>query len=162
MTDFVLNLDQILTNTNTLAGTITGIRSAFNYSNWPTRPPGEPNKGQAYHFTGMPGTDGTGISYIQNGMDLSEYILGIPLYTVVSASANLDRAAGWIAGYVGLYPEKFRDNGKLSGAIANGIALFEQPAQIVRQIPEYPSFNGFYILRWILTVHTKGPHTNSP
>lgn len=157
-----LDLPTVLGNITTLCGTITGIREAFNYDSWPQRPPGEPNKGQAYHLTGLPGTDGTSVGYNTVGMDLSEYLLDVPLYTVVANPQDLSRAAGWMTQYISGYPELFRDHIFLSGALSAGGAYLEQRGAIVRSIPDWPGYSNFFILRWVLSVHIKGQHTNAP
>lgn len=158
---FTLDLDTLLQNITTLAGTITGIRKAWNYDEWPDRPPGLPTAGTgAYHFTGFPGEGAGGVRYILRGGDVSEWEIGVPLYVVVADSAAQRRARSWAQPYYGRYPELFRDNLHLSGAITNGAATFDEAAVVVRSIPDYPAFDGFYILRFLLTVHTKGAHTN--
>lgn len=163
-----LDIDGLTTAITTIAGNISGIRRAYNYNEWPSRPPGAPNKDNAYHLTGMPGTDGTGVQYGMIGMDLSEYIIGVPLYAIVLGLDGLtrDRSASWISPYYGRYPEMFRDHAQLTvnsvPAIASGIAQFETPAQVTRSIPDYPGFDGFFIVRWTLMCHIKGAHTNSP
>jgi hypothetical protein len=159
----VLDLPTVLGNINTLSGTIAGIRHAYGYADWPSRPPGLPNTGEAYHLTGLPGTDGTSIRYNTVGMDLSEYILEVPLYTLVAQGDVINRAVGWIGTYFSGYPELFRDHIFLSGALTAGGAYLEQPGTIVRSLgPAWPGYDGFVILRWVLTVHIKGQHTNAP
>lgn len=164
-----LDLPTILGNTNTLCGLIPNIREAFNYDSWPQRPPGMPNARQAYHLTGLPGTDGTTIGYNIVGMDLSEYVLEVPLYTIIADPQDTGRAALWMAPYISAYPDLFRDHiylGNTATGLANALvmggAYLEQRGTIVRAIPDWPGFNGFFILRWVLTVHVKGAHTNAP
>lgn len=157
-----LDLPTILGNINTLCGTISGIRSAFNYDSWPQRPPGMPNKNEAYHLTGFPGEDGTSARYKMVGMDLSEYVLDVPLYTVIANPQDISRARLWMASYLGGYPELFRDHLFLSGALTAGGAYLDQTMAIVRSIPDWPGYTDFYILRWVLSVHVKGQHTNAP
>lgn len=152
----VLNLDNILTQITTIASGITGIRQAFNYDEWPDVPPGLPNENYAYHFTALPGEVGGGVRYLLRGSDLHEYEIVVPLYTVVAPAAQIKRARLWAAPFFGRYPETYRDRLHLNSAISAGSALFEQPAVIVRDIPNYDGYEDFYILRHMLTVHTKG------
>ena len=157
-----LDLPTLLGNITTIAGTITGIRHAYSYDDVPQRPPGVPNAGNAYHVTMLPGTDGTTVRYDAVGLDLMQYVVEVPLYTIVASEKNIDRASTWIGPYFGRYPEMFRTKMQLNGAITSGLASFEQPAHIVRRIPDWSGYDGFYMIRWVLTCHIKGSAINSP
>lgn len=151
-----LDLDNILTQVNSIATNITGIRQAFNYKDWPDSPPGMPTEGQAYHFTALPGEVGGGVRYFLRGSDLHEYELVVPLYTVVGPPGQIKRARYWAAPFYARYIEAYRDRLHLNGAITAGSALFQQPSIVVRNVPNFEGFEDFYILRHLLTVHTKG------
>lgn len=162
-----LDLPGLLNVITLTARVVPGIRQAYDFDEWPSRPPGQPSKNNAYHFTGLPGTDGTSVMYGAIGIDQSVYIVQVPMYTVVCSENDFARAGAWIAQYYGGYPETFRAraNGaggmQFGGFIASGVSLLEQPAGIVRQIPDWPGFTGFYIIRWVLTCHIKGAATNT-
>src|SRR3989304_8099011 len=115
-----LDLDTLLDNITTIAATITGIRKAYSYDAWPDAPPGMFDAEAALHLTGLPGTDGTEVRYIVRGSDLSESEIEGPLYTVVCSGAQIKRSARWMAPYFGRFPETFRVNLHLSGAIPPG------------------------------------------
>ena len=158
---FTLDLDGLLQSITSIAATITGIRKAWNYDEWPDRPPGLPTGGTgAYHFTGFPGEGAGGVRYILRGWDVSEYEIAVPLYVVVADSAAQRRARSWAEPYFGRYPQTFRDELHLNGTITNGSFLLEEQAIIVRVIPDYPAFDGFYVIRFMGVIHTKGAHTN--
>ena len=154
-----LDLDTILTNITTLAGQISGIRHAYNYDAWPESPPGLFNRDQAMHLTGYP-EEGDGWRYIVRGSDLSEFEMTIPLYTVVIAAAQVKRSRAWVAQYLNSYPAKFRANMQLSGAITAGSAVY-RGGRVVRSIPDWAGYDGFYILRHELELHIKGHATNA-
>ena len=158
---FTLDLDTVLSNITTIASGITGIRRAYNYDEWPDSPPAMFNKEQALHLTGFSELEST--YTIGPGSGLSTYEIIVPLYTVVCSGAQLKRAANWLAPYVGRYPEKFRANLSLSGAITAGAATFDgQPVRVVRSISaDWPGYDGFVILAHRLRVVTKGAHLNA-
>jgi len=156
-----LDLDTLLDNITTIAATITGIRKAYSYDAWPDAPPGMFDAEAALHLTGLPGTDGTEVRYIVRGSDLSEYEIEVPLYTVVCSGAQIKRSARWIAPYFGRYPETFRVNLHLSGAITAGRFNLTQGSRIVRTIPNFPAYDDFFTLRHSGVIHTKGAVTNT-
>lgn len=158
---FTLDADAILAGITTVARTITGIRTAYDYDAWPDAPPAIHADGQAIHLTGFPGEDGTGWSYRYGGSDLAIWTLRVPLYTVVADSATTPRARAWALPYVARYPEAYRASLRLGGAITAGSVSFDEDATIVRAIPEFPGYDGFYIVRHVLTVVTKGGVTNA-
>ena len=49
-----LDLDALLATVTTTARAITGIRTAFDYDEWPDSPPAMFNKNAALHLTGFP------------------------------------------------------------------------------------------------------------
>lgn len=164
-----LDLLALCDNITTLASHVAGIRKAFNYDEWPERPPGMANAEQAYHFTGMPGTDGTSIRYNMVGMDLSEYVVTVPLYCLVVSDPSLSRSMLWAGRYPARYFEYFRDRlflgdtaTGLANAVSGGGLTFDGDATLIRSIPNYPGFENFTIWRIPLTVHSKGQHTNAP
>lgn len=151
-----LNLDAILTQINTIASGMTGIRQAYNYDEWPDAPPGNPTEGQAYHLTGFPGEVGGGVRYFFRGVGLHEYEIVVPLFTVIAPSGMFKRARSWAEPYYGRYIETFRDELHLNGTINAGSAVFQQPSIVVTQIPLFDGYDDFYTIRHLLTVHTKG------
>jgi hypothetical protein len=154
-----LALDTLLQNITNLAGAISGIRHAYNYDEWPDSPPGLFNKDQAMHLTGYP-EEGDGWVYRLDGIDLDEYIIVIPLYTVVIAAAQVKRSRAWVAQYLDSYPAKFRANIQLSGAITSGAAIY-RGGRVVRSIPDWTGYDGFYMLRHELELHVKGHATHT-
>ena len=112
------------------------------------------NRNQAMHLTGYP-EEGDGWRYIVRGMDMDEYELLIPLYTVVISAAQVRRSRAWVAQYLDSYPAMFRANLLLSGGITSGSALY-RGGRVVRSIPDWPGYEGFYILRHELELHVKG------
>ena len=85
----------------------------------------------------------------------------MPLYTVVCSGAQIKRSARWIAPFFGRYPEKFRGNLKLSAAITAGRFNLTEGSRIVRAIPDWSGYDGYYILRHTGTIHIKGAVTNT-
>jgi hypothetical protein len=156
---FTLDLPAILGAVTTVASGITGIRTAYDYDEWPDAPPAIHNDGQAMHLTGVPGEDGTSIGYALGGPDLAIWSIRIPLYVVVSNGAARGRA--WAVPYITRYPEAFRAHIHLDGAITSGACAFVEPATIVRSLPDWPAYDGFYIVRWTLDVTSKGGVTNT-
>ena len=160
---FTLDADAILAAITTIARAhVTGVRVAFDYDEWPDAPPAIHNASQAVHLTGFPGEDGTGFLYQYGGSDLAIWTLRVPLYTVVADSATTSRARAWALPYVARYPEAFRAHLQLDGAITSGVVSFDEEARIVRALgDDWPGYDGFYIVRHVLTVVTKGGVTNA-
>ena len=154
-----LGLDTVLQNITDLASGITGIRHAYNYDEWPDSPPGMFNRDQAMHLTGYP-EEGDGWRYIIRGMDMSEYEITIPLYTVVIAASQVKRSRAWVAQYLDSYPAKYRANMLLSGGIVSGSAVY-RGGRVVRSIPDWDGYTGFYLLRHELELHVKGHTANA-
>ena len=154
-----LDLDTVLSNITTLAGGISGIRHAYNYDAWPDSPPGMFNRNQAMHLTGFL-EEGDGWRHVPRGMDMTEFELTIPLYTIVIAAAQVKRSRSWVAQYIDSYPALFRANMLLSGAIPNGSAIY-RGGRVVRRIPDWPGYDDFYMLRHELEIHSKGHVTNA-
>lgn len=154
-----LSLDTVLQNITDLAAGISGIRHAYNYDEWPDSPPGMFNRDQAMHLTGYP-EEGDGWRYIVRGMDMSEYEITIPLYTVVVAASQVKRSRAWVAQYLDSYPAKFRANMLLSGGIVSGSAVY-RGGRVVRTIADWPGYDNFYCLRHELELHIKGHAANA-
>lgn len=155
----VLDPAAILTAITTVARGITGIRLAWDYDEWADSPPGVHNENQALHLTGMPGEDGTDWQYALGGPDLGIWTLRVPLYTVVNDSATGNRTRAWALPYVARYHEAFRASVKLGGIVSS--VGFDEPARIVRSIPDWPGYDGAYIVRHVLTVVVKGGVVNA-
>ncbi len=149
-----LSLDSLLSQINSMAATITGIRHAYNYDEWPDAPPGLFNKNQAMHLTGYP-EEGDGWRYRMLGIDMDEFEVSVPMYTVVVAAAQVKRSRNWTAQYLDSYAAKFAAAPTLSGSIAAGSAVYTG-GRVVRGIPDWDGYAGFYILRHTLEVHVKG------
>ena len=159
-----LDIDDLLARVTYRCSLITGIRQAFDYDQWPDSPPALPRENQAYHLTGYM-EEGNGAIYTDRGSDLSEWELTIPLYTVVVDSATVKRARGWSAPYPERYATAFREKDALPDAagtygITAGGALY-QGFRVVRSIPDWPGYDGFYLFRHELVIHTKGYVTKS-
>lgn len=158
---FILDPTTILANITTVGRAITGIRTAYDFDEWLEAPPAIHNAGQAIHLTGFPGEDGTGWRYDIGGMDLAIWELRVPLYTVVADSATTPRARTWALPYIARYPEAYRAHTHLDGAITSGSCSFDEDARIVRTLgPDWPGYDGFYIIRHVLTVVSKGAPGN--
>jgi hypothetical protein len=156
---FTLDLPDILEHVTTVASGITGVRTAYDYDEWPDAPPAIHNAGQAVHLTGVPGEDGTGIGYTLGGPDLAIWTIRVPLYTVVSNSAARGRA--WALPYITRYAEAYRAHIHLDGAITSGSVNFDEEMRVVRDLgDDWPGYAGFYILRHTLTVVSKGGVVN--
>lgn len=149
-----LDLDALLQRVTDIAGTISGIRHAYNYDEWPDSPPGMMARDQAMHFTGYPGEEEP-ILYRRLGIDMNEYEFVVPMYTAVVSAAQIKRSRNWVQAYFDRYPAKFASSIQLDGLISSGSALYTG-ARIVRAIPEYPGFDGYYIVRHSLEIHLKG------
>jgi hypothetical protein len=151
-----LDLDAILANTTTTARAITGIRTAYDHDQWPDAPPGQYNKNQALHLTGFP-EEGDGWRYLLRGMDLSEYEFTVALYTVICASAQVKRSRSWAAPYIDRYRVAFDTNSTIANVgTGNTGSVIYMGGSIVRAIPDWESYGGFYILRHRLEFHVKG------
>lgn len=154
-----LDLDTLLATITTTARAITGIRTAFDYDAWTDAPPGMYNQEAALHLTGFP-EEGQGWTYIPRGMDLSEYEIEIPLYTVVITAAQVKRSRHWAAPYIDRYRAAFDTSASILGVgTGNTGSLLYTGGRIVRSIPDWPSYDGFYILRHTLMAHVKGAVT---
>jgi len=151
-----LDAEALLAAVTTIARTITGIRTAYDFDEWPEAPPAIQNAGHAIALTGFPGEDGTGWGYTLGGPDLAVWTLTVPLYTVVADSAMTRRARAWALPYVARYPEAYRAHIHLDGAITSGSCGFDDEARIVRTLgPDWPGYDGFYIVRHVLTIVAK-------
>lgn len=151
-----LDLDALLATITTTAAGISGIRTAFDYDEWPDAPPGMFNQAQALHLTGFP-EEGQGWRYIPRGMDLSEYEIEIPLYTVVIAAAQVKRSRKWAAPYIDAYRAAFDTRTSILGVgTGNTGSLLYVGGRVVRQIPDWDGYTGFYMLRHSLMAHVKG------
>ena len=151
-----LDLDVLLASVTTTARTISGIRTAFDYDEWPDSPPGMFNRNAALHLTGFP-EEGDGFRYLVRGTDLSEYEFTVPMYTVVVESAKVRRSRGWAAPYVDRYRVAFDTRTKILdvGTGNTGSVLYDG-ATVVRSIADWDSYSGFYMLRHRLAFHVKG------
>lgn len=149
----------ILSSVTTIARAITGIRIAYDFDEWPDSPSGLFKKDGAVHLTGVPGEDGTGWRYASGGSDMAIWTLEVPLYTVVNDAATANRTRAWALPYVARYPEAFRASVKLGGTVSS--VGFDADARIVRSIPEWPGWDGCYIVRHVLTVTVKGVVANA-
>ena len=154
-----LSLDTQLQAITDLCRSITGISQASNYDEWPDSPPGLFNRAKAMHLTGYPEEDAW--SYRRLGIDMNEFELVVPLYTVVLSSAQIKRSRSWVEPYFDRYPALFAANMQLSGAITNGVAMYTG-GRIVRSIPNYDAFDGAYMIRHSLEIHSKGHVEQSP
>ena len=151
-----LDMDALLEDITTVARAISGIRTAYDYDEWPDSPPGMFNKDQALHLTGFP-EEGDGWRYILRGVDLSEYEFTIPLYTVVVDAAKVKRSRGWVAPYVDRYRAAFDTRSTiLSTGTGNTGSVIYTGATVVRSIPDWDAYTGFYMLRHELRHHVKG------
>jgi hypothetical protein len=151
-----LDLDALLATITATASAISGIRTAFDHDAWPDAPPGMFNQSQALHLTGFP-EEGQGWRYIPRGMDLSEYEIEIPLYTVVIAAAQVKRSRKWAAPYIDRYRAAFDTRTSILGVgTGNTGSLLYTGGRVVRQIPDWDGYTGFYMLRHSLTAHVKG------
>ena len=151
-----LDLDGLLKAINVTASGITGIREAVNYDDWDNTPSGMFGKESALHLTGFP-EEGQGWSYILRGPDLSEYEIEIPLYTVVITAAMVMRSRQWAAPYIERYRAAFDTRSSISGLGAgNTGSLIYTGGRVVRRIPDWPGYDGFYMLRHVLVAHVKG------
>jgi hypothetical protein len=151
-----LDLDAILADITAVAADITGIRQAFDYDRWPDSPPGMFSSNAALHLTGFP-EEGDGWRYTPRGIDLSEYELTIPLYTVVVDAAKVKRSRGWAGPFIDRYRVAFDTRTRiLATGTGNTGSVMYTGGQIVRSIPDWPGYDGFYILRHRLELHVKG------
>ena len=153
-----LDIDDLLERVTSICSGITGIRKAFDYDEWPDAPPALPAQNSAYHLTGYL-EEGQGATYQDRGSDMSEWMLNIPLYTIVVDAARVKRARGWTSPYPERYATAIRENDALplSGTygIDAGITLYNG-FRVVRSIPDWPGYDGFYMLRHEIVIHTKG------
>lgn len=153
-----LDIDDLLARVTYRASLITGIRQAFDYDQWPDAPPALPRQDLAYHLTGYL-EEGQGVRYTDRGSDLSEWELNVPLYTVVVDSAKAMRSRGWTSPYPERYAAAFRTNLYLPMSGTYGIdagGAMYLGCRVVRTIPDWPGYDGFYMLRHDLMLHTKG------
>ena len=151
-----LDLDALLATITTTARAISGIRSAIDYDEWPDAPSGMYNQDQALHLTGFP-EEGQGWRYIVRGIDLSEYEIEIPLYTVVITAAQVKRSRKWAAPYIDRYRAAFDTRDSILGVgTGNTGSLLYAGGRVVRAIPDWDGYTGFYTLRHSLAAHIKG------
>ena len=151
-----LDLDALLATITATAADITGIRTAFDYDEWPDSPPGMFNREAALHLTGFP-EEGSGWNYLVRGMDLSEYEIEIPLYTVVIPAAQIKRSRSWAGPYIDRYRAAFDTRASILGVgTGNTGSLLYTGGRIVRSIADWPAYDGFYMLRHTLMAHVKG------
>ena len=79
----------------------------------------------------------------------------MPLYTVVADGAT-PAARAWALPYVARYPEAFRAHIHLGGAITAGsVVLRRRGHRRPRHREDWPGYDGFYIVRHVLTVVTR-------
>ena len=151
-----LDLDTLLGGITSTASAITGIRAAYDYDEWPDSLPGMPNEEAAFHFTGFP-EEGDGWRYTVRGTDLSEYEITVPLYTIVIDAAKVRRSRQWAAPYIDRYRAAYDSRAAILavGSGNTGSALYTG-GRIVRAIPDWPGYDGFYTLRHELALHVKG------
>ena len=151
-----LDLDTLLDSIHARAIAITGVRGGYKYDEWPDSLPSMPSKDAAWHLTGFP-EEGQGVRYVPRGSDLSEYEVEIPLYTIVVASAQVKRSRQWIAPYFDRYRAAFDTRTAILdvGSGNTGSVLYTG-ARVVRSIPDWPEYEGFYMLRHTLMAHVKG------
>lgn len=152
----LLDLDTLLKTINTTASGITGVRAAINYDAWTEKPQIFPGKGEVLHITGFP-EDGQGWTYQPVGIDLSEYVVQIPLYTVVSTAAMVMRSRQWVAPLIDRYRAAFDTRASILGVgTGNTGSLLYTGGRVVRSIPDWPGYDGYYMLRHQLEAHVKG------
>jgi len=161
MTLETFDLDALLQNITDIASGITGIRTAYNYDEWPDSPPGMPNDGNVYHLTALPGEVGGGMREIIRGSDLGEYEIDVPVYVVIAPPAMYKRARAWARPFFQRYYDAFAVQLHLSGAITAGSARIERPSIVVTKIPFFPGYDDYYTLRHIVTCHVKGARTRA-
>ena len=151
-----LDLDTLLASITTAARAISGIRTALDYDEWPDSPPGMFNQNAALHLTGFP-EEGDGWRYIVRGIDLSEYEFTVPLYTVVVEAAKVRRSRGWAAPYIDRYRAAFDTRARiLDVGTGNTGSILYDGATIVRSIPDWPGYDGYFMVRHRLSCHIKG------
>lgn len=148
-----LDLDTLLASVTTTARAIPGIRVAYDYDEWPDTLPSLPSKDGATHLTGFP----EGWTYLLRGIDLSEYEFEIPLYTIVVESARVKRSRQWAAPYIDRYRAAF-DTSVAILAVGSGNtgSVIYTGGRVVRSIPDWPEWDGFFMLRHVLRFHVKG------
>jgi hypothetical protein len=151
-----LDLDALLATITTTASAISGIRTAFDYDAWPDSPPGMFNKNAALHLTGFP-EEGGGVTYIMRGSGLSRYELEIPLYTVIIPAAQVKRSRSWAAPYFDRYRVAFDTRASILGVgTGNTGSLRYDGCRVVRAIPDWDAYMGFYMLRHLLIADIRG------
>lgn len=151
-----VGIDALLARITARAAAITGIRAAFDYDEWPDSPPALPREDQAYHLTGFL-EEGDGWRYIPRGSDLSEYEFTVPLYTVVIDAAKVKRSRNWVEQYIDSYRTAFDSRAAiLDVGSGNTGSLLYLGGRVVRSIPDWPGYDGFYMLRHELRCHVKG------
>ena len=151
-----VGIDALLARVTARAAAITGIRQAFDYDQWPDSPPAMPREDQAYHLTGYL-EEGDGWRYIPRGSDLSEYEFTVPLYTIVVDSAKVKRSRGWVEQYIDSYRSALDSRDAiLDVGTGNTGSILYMGGRIVRSIPDWPGYDGFYMLRHELRCHVKG------
>jgi hypothetical protein len=106
--------------------------------------------------------EGQGATYHDGGSDLAEWNLYVPLYTIVVDAGMVRRSRGWTSPYPERYADAIRRNDALpmSGTygITAGTTLYNG-FRVVRSIPDWPGYDGFYMLRHEIRIHTKGAVT---
>ncbi len=152
----LLDMDGLLAAITSNARGITGIRTAFDHDEWPDRPPGMYGSEAALHLTSFP-EEGSGWTYLARGMDLSEYEIEIPVYTLVVTSAKARRSRQWMAPFIDRYRTAFDTRASiLNLGAGNTGSLLYVSGRVVRSIPDWPEYDGFYMLRHTLVAHVKG------
>lgn len=151
-----LDLDTILSGVTSTASAITGIRYAFDYDEWPDTMPFMPNQEAAIHLTGFP-EEGQGWRYNQRGDSLSEYVFEVPLYTIVVDAARVKRSRSWASPYIDRYRAAFDTSSQIraTGSGNTGSVVY-RGGRVVRSIPDWDEYDGFYMLRHVLEYHVKG------
>ena len=151
-----LDLDTLLDSIHARAIAITGVRGGFKFDEWPDSLPSLPSREAAWHLTGFP-EEGQGVRYVPRGSDLSEYEVDIPLYTIVVDAAQVKRSRSWIAPYFDRYRAAFDTRTAiLDVGTGNTGSILYTGATIVRAIPDWSGYDGFYMLRHTLVAHVKG------
>ena len=152
-----LDFDTLLDAIHARAIAITGIRGGFRFDEWPDSLPSMPSQEAAWHLTGFP-EEGQGVRYMVRGTDLSEYEVEIPLYTIVVEAAKVRNSRKWVAPYFDRYRAAFDTRTAiLDVGTGNTGSILYTGAQVVRAIPDWDNYSGYFMLRHTLMAHVKGP-----
>ena len=152
----LLDMDGLLASITSTARGIVGVRFAYDHDEWPNRPPGMFKQGGVLHLTSFP-EEGNGWTYRPLGIDLSEYEIEIPLYTLVIVAANVQRSRNWMAPFIDRYRAAYDTRTSiLTLGSGNTGSLLYTGGRVVRSIPDWPEYDGYYMLRHTLMAHVKG------